>query len=112
MDRGLFRENCSAYLRGLRSAFPSPPFTVILPLFRTDEEMPKNEATLDCFRRIIAEEAARIPGASVVPGKRLLPPDEEFLEDGLHPNDEGVRLLTLNLAEIVSAGLLRPSIRS
>ncbi len=108
MDRGLFRENCSAYLRGLRSAFPTPPITVILPLFRTDEDVPKNEATLDCFRRIIAEEAARVPGAAVVPGKRLLPPDEDFLEDGLHPNDEGVRLLTLNLAEIVSAGLLRP----
>jgi lysophospholipase L1-like esterase len=91
----MVRANTSAFLRILRAAHRDVPVLVVSPLIRPDAEDRPNElgATLADIRAAIEHAAGErddrlttlIPGADLVPAGLLV--------DGIHPGDEGHRLL-------------------
>jgi lysophospholipase L1-like esterase len=83
----------SAFLRVLRQAHPVVPIIVISPLIRPDAEAVPNRlgSTLADIRLAVEDAAASDALTRLIPGRDLVAPD--LLPDGVHPGDEGHRLL-------------------
>ena len=58
---------------------------------------PNTDTPLEIFRQCIRDVAVDFPQVQVVEGTSLLPADDRFFVDGVHPNDEGMQLLAENL---------------
>lgn len=94
----MFRAQTRAFLAVLREGHPETPIVVTSPVVRPDAEATANRlgATLDDLR-IVMEEVARERIAdgddalTLVEGRDLLQPGD--LPDGVHPGDEGHRIL-------------------
>jgi len=105
----LFRAQTRAFLDVIREGHPATPIVVTSPVLRPDAEATPNRlgATLDDLR-IVMEEVAREriadgDGAlSLVEGRDLLQP--AHLPDGVHPGDEGHRILAAALGGAVHRG--------
>lgn len=83
-------EACSL-LRNLREAQPTAPIFLLTPLPRPDENI--QAVALERYRealRILANESRRV---FCLEGPALLPEGVDLLADGLHPNDEGHKLI-------------------
>jgi len=94
----LFRAQTRAFLAVVRSAHPDTPIVVTSPVIRPDAEATANRlgATLDDLRiameEVAQEQIAAGDGAlTLVEGRDLLEPGD--LPDGIHPGDEGHRIL-------------------
>jgi lysophospholipase L1-like esterase len=89
------RANTAAFLHIVRSAHPDVPVLVVSPLIRPDAEDFPNAlgATLGDIRAAIEDtvSARRDRLTTLLPGADLVP--EGLLSDGIHPGDEGHRLL-------------------
>jgi lysophospholipase L1-like esterase len=95
---GMFRENTRAFLDIVRSGHPDTPVVVTSPVLRPDAEFTPNRlgASLRDLREAMESVAAeRIADGdtrlSLVCGGDLLQP--AHLPDGIHPGDEGHRIL-------------------
>ena len=60
-------------------------------------EINRHGETLDQFRACVRELAAARPDTLFVDGKELLPAEEKYFIDGLHPNDLGAETFYRNL---------------
>lgn len=60
-----------------------------------DSEEPEN--TLEVFRECIRRTAADFPNVIVIEGTELLPHESRYFTDGIHPNDDGMKLMAENL---------------
>jgi lysophospholipase L1-like esterase len=94
----MFRENTRAFLDIVREGHPDTPIVVTSPVPRPDAESTPNRlgATLRDLRQAMeAVTAERIAAGdtrlTLVCGGDLLRPDH--LPDGIHPGDEGHRIL-------------------
>jgi lysophospholipase L1-like esterase len=94
----MFRAQTRAFLAVLRDGHPETPIVVTSPVIRPDAEETPNRlgATLDDLRVVMEEVAgeriANGDGAlTLVEGRDLLQPGD--LPDGVHPGDEGHRIL-------------------
>jgi lysophospholipase L1-like esterase len=90
--------NTDAFLDVVRSGHPETPIVVATPVVRPDAEQTQNSlgATLAALRDAMHEVvSARIDAGDgrlhLVDGAPLL--TAEHLEDGIHPGDEGHRIL-------------------
>jgi lysophospholipase L1-like esterase len=88
----MMRAAVAAFLDVVRQGHPETPIVVVSPVVRPDAETTPNRlgATLVDLRTAM-EEAARERDVVLVPGGELFRPDR--LADGIHPDDEGHRIL-------------------
>jgi lysophospholipase L1-like esterase len=94
-----------AFLTVLRQGHPSTPIVVVSPVVRPDAESTANRfgATLADLRRAIEEVAAAHGDITLVPGLPLI--DAGLLADGIHPGDEGHRVLAEGIGAAVQRSL-------
>ncbi|MET9698656.1 GDSL-type esterase/lipase family protein [Streptomyces sp. NPDC006529] len=111
----LLYETTRAFLDIVRQGHPRTPLLLLSPVLRPDAERTPNRlgATLgalrDAMERAVRERIAAGDGRLVLlPGRDLLAP--AHLADGLHPNDEGHRVLGLAVAEALRRGGLADAV--
>ena len=104
------RANTAAFLDVVRAGHPDTPIVVGSPVLRPDAESTPNKlgATLADLRRVMEEVAhARIAGGdrrlTLVSGDGVLTADH--LPDGIHPGDDGHRILAEVFGGAVAAAL-------
>jgi lysophospholipase L1-like esterase len=94
----MMRAAVAAFLDVVLDGHPDTPVVVVSPVVRPDAETTPNRfgATLADLRAAM-EDAARERDVVLVPGADLIGPDQ--LADGIHPDDDGHRIL----AEVIGA---------
>ena len=94
-----------AFLTVLRQGHPSTPIVVVSPVVRPDAEATPNRlgATLADLRAALEEVASARGDVTVLPGRALL--DADLLADGIHPGDEGHRILAAAVGDAVEDAL-------
>lgn len=107
---GMFRENTRAFLDVVRQGHPDTPIVLTSPVLRPDAEDTPNRlgATLRDLRAVMEDVALeRIAGGddrvTLVRGSGLL--EAEHLPDGIHPGDEGHRILAVAFGGAVREAL-------
>ena len=91
------RQNCEEYFGQILCRYAGSKLFCITPLWRGDEDQPREQGSLMEIRAIICQEAMN-RGISVLDGLTLLPHRPEYFADGyLHPNDLGFALMAQNL---------------
>jgi lysophospholipase L1-like esterase len=99
----MVRANTAAFLRIVRAAHPRVPMLVVSPLIRPDAEDGPNAlgTTLAEIRAAIEQTVAERndPLTALLPGADLVPPD--LLTDGIHPGDDGHRILATRIGDQV-----------
>ena len=107
----MMRSTTAAFLRIVRAGHPGVPIVLASPVVRPDAESQPNKlgATLADLRSAM-EEVGRIlaaddPLLTVLPGGGAL--DPALLADGIHPGDEGHRVLAAFFGEAVAQALQR-----
>ena len=105
---GMLREGMRGFLTVVREGHPATPIVVASPVVRPDAEEVPNRlgATLADLRAAIEDVvAARIAAGdrrlTLVPGADLLEPS--LLVDGIHPGDDGHRVLADRIGGAVAA---------
>ena len=74
------------------------PVLLLTPISSTLYEKQKNlTERLNLFRQILREEGERFKNVRVIDGPSLLPCDDRYFPDGLHPNPEGMRIIAAEL---------------
>jgi lysophospholipase L1-like esterase len=88
----MMRAGVGAFIDVVRQGHPETPIVVASPVLRPDAETTPNRlgATLRDLRAAM-EEAASARDVVLIPGADLIGPDN--LADGIHPDDEGHRIL-------------------
>lgn len=101
----LMRANTEAFLRIVRAGHPGVPIVVASPVVRPDAEETPNKlgATLQDLRGAMEDAFAAVAddGMTLVPGGGVLDPG--LLADGVHPGDEGHRVLAAAFGTAVRA---------
>jgi lysophospholipase L1-like esterase len=89
---GMMGAAVGAFIDVVRQGHPDTPIVVASPVLRPDAETTPNRlgATLRDLRAAMEEEASK-RDVVLVPGGDLIGPDN--LADGIHPDDEGHRIL-------------------
>jgi lysophospholipase L1-like esterase len=99
----MMRGAVAAFIDVVRQGHPETPIVVVSPVLRPDAETTPNRlgASLSDLRAAM-EEAAAERDVVLVRGRDLIGPDE--LADGIHPDDEGHRMLAQAIgAEVAKA---------
>src|SRR5438270_10094120 len=88
----MMRAAVAAFIDVVRQGHPDTPIVVVSPVVRPDAEETPNRlgASLRDLRAAM-EEAAAARDVVLIPGGELIGPDN--LADGIHPDDEGHRIL-------------------
>ncbi len=99
--RATVQKRSRAFLEALSSKFPAAKIFVITPIWRECKSEPK---FMDKFGGYLNEVHAVIEGnckdlanVTVIDGMKLVPHDQHFFDDGLHPNDLGMCVCAHNL---------------
>jgi len=101
----MMRAAVAAFIDVVREGHPQTPVLVVSPVVRPDAETTPNRlgATLVDLRKAM-EDAASERDVVLLPGADLIGPDN--LADGIHPDDEGHRIMAdvigARVAEMVS----------
>ena len=82
------RLRVSNFLDEIARQFADKRVLVITPIYRADWQKPKKMGSFEQVRELIAKEAAQ-RAFEVVNGKELVPYNDDFMADALHPNDLG-----------------------
>lgn len=93
------------YLDKLTAVFAGIPVLLLLPLWRSGEEVPRDGFTLEDGRAYLRTLAADYENVTAVEHTALVPALPEFYADGLHPNDLGFVYYAYHLAEIIKETL-------
>lgn len=91
LDRNRIRSNVQAFMIRLREVFPANESSIVVlsPIWRSDFNTVRQGGNLREFSRVIMETAAEFGDTYAVDGTRLLPNQDWYVEDGVHPNDVG-----------------------
>ena len=104
---GMTPEPSGPYLERVRSFYPDAPLVVLEPLWRSayGGETCRNAAglTLAEYRAGLRDVVAGFPDVTLVRMESQLPPGDQFLQDGLHPNTAGHMVLGGNIARALHA---------
>ncbi|MBR3928369.1 MAG: SGNH/GDSL hydrolase family protein [Clostridia bacterium] len=106
---------CHYLMNGLLDRFCGKPILILTPLHRTDEDNPKGSgsykpedvAPLKEYRRILMEVAQfyALPVLDLYAVSGIQPENktcmERLLPDGLHPSDEGHRLIAMKIGNFL-----------
>lgn len=100
-----FLKNCAGYLKKIDAMYHNVPTYIFLPIWRTDEMQSAKRGTLQNIRDNITRIAAFYPNMTVIDCQDMIPHDEKFYDDGLHPNSEGFLHYGKNLCEALKERL-------
>lgn len=100
-----YRENIIACFKRLYEKYPDTPICVVLPLKRIEDGTKKNGIFVEDIRNDLRTEAAKYPNFYVMECGSKLDIAKHTCEDGLHPNDEGMRFIGKLLAEEIKQKL-------
>jgi lysophospholipase L1-like esterase len=111
-SEAMFRAQTDAFLAIVRDGHPDTSVVVTSPVLRPDAEDRRNRlgATLADLRRAMEEVTRKRIAAGderllLVEGGKLLAPEQ--LPDGVHPGDEGHRILASAFGRVVTSALAR-----
>ncbi len=91
-------DRCNAYLDTLLTLYPTSRMIVITPLWRRASDIVRDTGTLEQVRETISQICAA-KGIKIIDGSELIPHDERFFADGLHPTDEGFARMSASFSE-------------
>lgn len=92
------RERTRRLVTALRSKHPRAAIVLLTTLTWVRENKPNaNGATLDQFRRSIFGLETEFAGVHLVHGDTMIPEEDRWFVDKVHPNDEGFALYARNL---------------
>ncbi|MBE6690720.1 MAG: SGNH/GDSL hydrolase family protein [Ruminococcaceae bacterium] len=90
------RGHAALFLDGIKAQFGDKRVFVITPIYRADWETPKKMGSFAEACAVIAEEGQRC-GFTVVDGQELVPHNDDFMADAVHPNDLGFGVYAENM---------------
>ena len=92
-------DNIEAYFTELKKLFPENPTHIITPIWR-DIEGQKNKQgnSIQDIRDVIANKALEFD-YPIIDGLKLVPNQNDFFADGVHPNDAGFLHYALGIAK-------------
>jgi len=90
----------STYLEKLKAIFKKAKVFVITPIWTDKEDQKKAAGTLQDLRKNI-EDAAKKTGCYVINGLSLVPNNNFYFVDGIHPNETGHLIYGANLACVI-----------
>ncbi len=90
------RMHASRVMDDIAAQFEEKRVVVITPIYRADWQKPKKMGTFAEACAVVAEEGAR-HGFMVVDGMELVPHNDDFMADAVHPNDLGFGVYAENL---------------
>lgn len=105
MDLDQFANKVTAYMTRLVTMFPNAAIYVITPLWRKDIDERKRMGTFDEMVNTIEQACSPWPAIQVIHGTDLVPHNEFLFPDGVHPSDEGFRLLGRNLVKKITSSV-------
>ncbi|MBS3761769.1 MAG: SGNH/GDSL hydrolase family protein [Planctomycetes bacterium] len=95
------------YLARLRKLYPEVPVAVLEPIWASregfDQNPGKNDAgiTLPEYRTQLRDIVSDFDNMRCLRSSQILPPDESFVPDGIHPNTVGHQVMGYNLYELI-----------
>lgn len=88
-----YQANAASLLDALTRAYPDKPIVLITPLTWASRTHPNaNGCTLEDFRAALRQVAQGRANVTLLEGTDLIPDDESFFVDKVHPNDAGFKL--------------------
>lgn len=101
----MLESDTAEFIKKVKALYPNSRIVSILPLWTAwdgeDENFKKDESA--CLKKVYEEYSDYI-----IDGRSLIPHDEKYLYDKVHPNDEGFKYygnnLTKELANIIEKG--------
>ena len=90
-------ERIDKFFNNLRKVYPGVPVLVISPIWRDDRE-DADELILD-MKEYLINVCKKYSNVSFVDGYTLVPHDNEYYFDKLHPNEIGMKIYGNNLAK-------------
>ncbi len=99
---GELTANEESYLKKVTELYQGAKIYLISPTYRTDFDFKAKMGSSfeDCCNAVIS--TAKRLGLTVIDGDKLLPHNDKFLADYLHPNDLGFCIYALNLLKSIS----------
>lgn len=97
LDPDYFRNNAEKTLCDLARFRPGQPVELISPIYWPDAVLMEKEDLLAHFRLILRDIAAHHPEVRFHPGESLMPEDRSLFFDGVHPNNEGMKIYAESL---------------
>lgn len=95
-------EACTAYMDRLTETYPNVPILFLTPIWRKDWNEPKPMGTFAQLRKLLADVAGSYAQVRVLDGLRLVPHQIAFMDDGVHPNDEGFQYMASGIVRLNS----------
>ncbi|NLC43040.1 MAG: SGNH/GDSL hydrolase family protein [Clostridiales bacterium] len=93
----IFSEKCRRFFDKLINVYHNAKIFVITPIWTDRENESRAIGSLSDIRREIECIAGEYEGISIINGLEMLPNMSEFLQDGVHPNDDGFAHYSVNL---------------
>jgi len=97
-----YAANTRKVLEDLLRGRPTSPIGLVTPT-PWMRPMERNEAghVLEDYRVLLREVATDYPSVLVIEGEQMIPSEEKYFVDGVHPNDEGMASYSENLGPIL-----------
>ena len=95
----VLEKDTAEFIQKIKSVYPNSKIVSVLPLWTVwdaDENFKKDER--NCLKNIYEKYSDY-----VIDGHDMIPFDEKYLSDEVHPNDEGMKLYGDNLAEKINS---------
>ncbi|MBE6597644.1 MAG: SGNH/GDSL hydrolase family protein [Ruminococcaceae bacterium] len=93
-------KNCKDFLEKLKALYGGAKIFVITPIWRIKYDEPKPFGHIRRVADLVRETAEEL-GLTVVDGLSMIPANEFFMADNLHPNDLGFALYAHNLIKVM-----------
>ena len=90
------RRHTARFLDGIAEQFGNKRVLVVTPIYRADWQKPKKMGSFAEACALVAEEGKRC-GFTVIDGQELVPHNDDFMADALHPNDLGFGVYAQNM---------------
>lgn len=100
-----FRRNADGFLSALERLYPDARKILIVPLWCAMEGQKGRFTDIAGIRAILREVAQRHPSYERIEGMALVPGNENYFHDGLHPNDLGFQMFSSSLIRRI--GMIR-----
>ena len=98
-----FRRNADGFLSALERLYPDARKILIVPLWCAMEGQKGRFTDIAGIRAILREVAQRHPSYERIEGMALVPGNENYFHDGLHPNDLGFQMFSSSLIRRIGA---------
>lgn len=101
-DLDTFENKVTAYITRLAMIFPHATIYVITPVWRKDIDELKKMGTFGDMVNAIEEACSSWSSIQVIHGMDLIPHNSFFFSDGVHPTDEGFKMMARNLVKRIT----------